>query len=167
MDAHETSAKYQLAETCCASVSVADLMSLSEDKTTTTNDIFDINKKQTYGEIHGYVLLRETIAGLYAAEYADQIAARDVLITPGAIAANTIAAMALLKEDDHVVCQYPTYQQLYSVPQYAGATVDFWESKEANGWIPDLEELVALIKPETKLIVLKYVHHGLTRLQKY
>lgn len=140
-------------------------MSLSEDKVTAAADIIDINKKQTYGEIYGHTPLRETIAGLYAAESADQIAARDVLITPGAIAANTIAAMALLKEGDHVICQYPTYQQLYSVPQYAGATVNFWESKEANGWVPDLEELVALITPKTKLIVLKYVHLQLTPLQ--
>jgi len=155
MDAYETSATYQLAETCCSSISVAELIQLSSDKATTANDIFDINKKQTYGEIHGLIPLRKNIAEIYAAESTETIGPQDVLITPGAIAANTIAAMALVTKGDHVICQYPTYQQLYSVPQYAGAEVDFWECKETSGWLPDLDDLLAKITPKTKLIVLK------------
>jgi aspartate/methionine/tyrosine aminotransferase len=155
MDAYETSAEYQLAETCCASVSIAGLMVLSDDKATTASDILDISRKQTYGEITGHTPLRATIAGTYAAECPDAIGAQDILITPGAIAANTIAALALVTEGDHVICQFPTYQQLYSVPQSTGADVSFWESKEANGWLPDLNELLTMITPKTKLIVLK------------
>lgn len=155
MDAYETTATYQLAETCCSSVSVAELIQLSSDKVTTANDIFDINKKQTYGEIHGLIPLRKNIAEIYAAESTETIGSQDVLITPGAIAANTITAMALVTKGDHVICQFPTYQQLYSVPQFAGAEVDFWECKETNGWLPDLDDLLAKITPKTKLIVLK------------
>lgn len=155
MDAYETSATYQLAETCCASVSIADLMSLSDDKATTASDILDVNRKQTYGEIAGHTPLRETVASIYAAESADRIGAQDILITPGAIAANTIAALALVTKGDHVICQFPTYQQLYSVTESTGAEVSFWESKEANGWLPDLDELLGMITPKTKLIVLK------------
>jgi aspartate/methionine/tyrosine aminotransferase len=155
MDAYETSATYQLAETCCSSISVAELIQLSADETTTANDVFDVNKKLTYGEIHGLIPLRLNIAEIYAAESSETIGAQDVLITPGAIAANTIAALALVTKDDHVICQFPTYQQLYSVPQFAGAEVDFWECKEMNGWLPDLDDLVAKITPKTKLIVLK------------
>lgn len=158
MDAYETSATYQLAETCCSSVSVADLIQLSEDKVTTASDILDVNRKQTYGEIRGLVPLRDNIAEIYAAESTDSIGAQDVLITPGAIAANTIAALALVTKGDHVICQFPTYQQLYDVPRSAGAEVDFWECKESNGWLPDLDELIAKITPKTKLIVLKYVY---------
>ncbi|KAM0722821.1 hypothetical protein Q7P37_002263 [Cladosporium fusiforme] len=154
MDAHEGSADYQLAETCCASVSVAELIKISEDKITTANDILDINRPQTYGEINGHSGLRQTIADIYAAEGPDKMGLDDVLITPGAIAANTIAALSLVTEGDHVICQYPTYQQLYSVPQSTGAHVDFWKSREENGWLPDLDELANMITPATKLIVL-------------
>lgn len=157
MDEYEGSAKYQLAETCCASVSVADLIELSDDKVSTANDIFDVNRKQTYGEISGHIPLRQTIADCYAAESADEIGPQDVLITPGAIAANTIAALALVTEGEHVICQFPTYQQLYSVPQSTGAVVDFWKSKEENDWVPNLDDLVAMITDKTKLIVLKFV----------
>lgn len=136
---------------------MAELIQLSDDKVTTANDIFDINKKQTYGGIHGLVPLRENIAEIYAAESTESIDVQDVLITPGAIAANTIAALALVTKGDHVICQFPTYQQLYSVPQFAGADVDFWECKETNGWLPELDDLLAKITPKTKLIVLKYV----------
>lgn len=78
------------------------------------------------------------------------------MITPRVIAANTIAALALVTKGDHVICQFPTYQQLYSVPQSAGAEVDFWECKETNGWLPDLDDLLAKITPQTKLIILNY-----------
>jgi aspartate/methionine/tyrosine aminotransferase len=155
MDDYETSATYQLAETCCSSISVAELIQLSADKVTTANDIFDINKKQTYGEIHGLIPLRENIAEIYAAESTESIGAQDVLTTPGAIAANTIAALALVTKGEHVICQFPTYQQLYSIPQFAGAEVDFWECREKHGWLPDLDDLVAKITPKTRLIVLK------------
>lgn len=155
MDAYETTATYQLAESCCSSISVAELMQLSSDKTTTANDIFDANKKQTYGKIHGLIPLRKNIAEIYAAEATEAIGPQNVLITPGAIAANTIAAMALVTKGDHVICQFPTYQQLYSVPQFAGAEVDYWECKEADGWLPDLDDLLAKITSKTKLIVLK------------
>ena len=160
MDAYETTATYQLAETCCSSISVAELTQLSADKVTTANDIFDVNKKQTYGEIHGLIPLRENIAEIYGAESTESIGPQDVLITPGAIAANTISALALVTKGDHVICQFPTYQQLYSVPRFAGADVDFWECKETNGWLPDLDDLVAKSTPKTKLIVLKYVSAG-------
>lgn len=155
MGQYEEDAKYQLAETCCASVSIADLMGMSEDKSTTANDIFDINRKQTYGDIAGLTALRETISKIYGAETTEIIGVQDILVTPGAIAANTIAALSLLKEGDHMICQIPTYQQLYSVPHSMGVDVSFWESKETNEWLPDLNELNAMITTKTKLIVLK------------
>jgi aspartate/methionine/tyrosine aminotransferase len=77
------------------------------------------------------------------------------LITPGAIQANFLLLYALVGPGDHVICHYPTYQQLYSIPASLGAEVSLWTSREQERWSLDIEELKSLIKPNTKLIILK------------
>ena len=79
----------------------------------------------------------------------------NILITPGAIAANHLVFYGLVGKGDHVICHYPTYQQLYEVPASLGAEVTLWKAVAEKKWIPDLDELKQMIKPNTKLIVLK------------
>jgi len=55
---------------------------------------------------------------------------------------------------DHVIAQYPSYQQLYDWPKTLGAQVDYWQIKEENGWLPAIAELRQMVKPTTKLICL-------------
>jgi len=52
------------------------------------------------------------------------------------------------------VCVFPTYQQLYSVPESLGADVSLWKLQEHNKWQLDIEELKSLIRPNTKMIIL-------------
>jgi aspartate/methionine/tyrosine aminotransferase len=85
------------------------------------------------------------------------VSAEGVLVTNGAIQANFLALYTNIGPGDHVICQYPTYQQLYSVPESFGAEVSLWRSNEEKEWSLDEGELKALIKPNTKLIILKSV----------
>lgn len=151
MDKYETIAKYNIAETCCASISINDLKELSDDKTW---DPLDLSTKLTYGAIRGSKQLRELLANLHSEE--SPLSPENVLITAGAIQANFLLLYTLVGPGDHVICHYPTYQQLYSVPESVGAEVSLWKAKEENGWAVDVEELKALIRPNTKLIILKY-----------
>jgi len=151
MDAYEHHCKFNVAETCCASVSLDQLRELSEDKTT---DILKTDRVLTYGAIRGAEALRNNLARLYSAKVTTPLDPNNILTTPGAIQANYLVAYSLVGEGDHVICQYPTYQSLYSVPQSLGAEVDLWKASPEKKWIPDLEELKALIKPNTKLIVI-------------
>ncbi|TKA33893.1 hypothetical protein B0A54_14281 [Friedmanniomyces endolithicus] len=154
MDKYETTAKYNIAETCCASISVDELVSLSENKDVKASDLIDLTAVQNYGEIRGSISLRNNLSRLYSSKVGTPLPPDNILITPGAIAANFLVFYALLKPGDHVICHYPTYQQLYSVPASLGAEVDLWKSKPENEWLPDFEELEAMIKDNTKLIVL-------------
>jgi len=151
MDAYEHHCKFNVAETCCASVSLDQLRELSEDKRT---DILKTDRVLTYGAIRGAEALRNNLARLYSAKVTTPLDPNNILTTPGAIQANYLVAYSLVGEGDHVICQYPTYQSLYSVPQSLGAEVDLWKASPEKKWIPDLEELKALIKPNTKLIVI-------------
>jgi aspartate/methionine/tyrosine aminotransferase len=78
----------------------------------------------------------------------------NILITPGAIAANHLAFYSLVGPGDHVICHYPTYQQLYSVPASLGAEVSLWKASADKKWIPSLDDLKSMVKENTKLIVL-------------
>ncbi|KAL5360987.1 hypothetical protein BJX96DRAFT_165575 [Aspergillus floccosus] len=151
MDKYETQAKYNIAETCCASISVADLQELCEDKSLNP---LDLSTKLTYGAIRGSEQLRSTLANLYSVKTPSPLPADNVLITAGAIQANFLALYALAGPGDHVICHYPTYQQLYSVPASLGAEVSLWKAKEEDGWKLDVNELKELIRPNTKLIIL-------------
>lgn len=156
MDKYETTAKYNTAETCCASVSVDDLRALSEDKETDPLSKLQ-STKLTYGAIRGSDQLRETLSNLYSVKTPARLPKDNILITAGAIQANFLVLYSLVGPGDHVICHYPTYQQLYSVPASLGAEVSLWKSKEADNWQLDIEELKALIRPNTKLIIIKYV----------
>lgn len=76
------------------------------------------------------------------------------MITQGAIAANFLLFYTLVGPQDHVICVYPTYQQLYGVPESLGAEVSLWKLRKENGYIPDVSELDSLVKSNTKMIVL-------------
>ena len=154
MDRYETVAKYNIAETCCAPVSVEDLKEFCEDKSLSP---LDLSAKLSYGSIRGSDRLRGTLADLYSVKASTPLPSDNVLITAGAIQANFLLLYALVGPGDHVICHYPTYQQLYSVPESLGAEVSLWKSKEAEGWKLDIEELKGLIRPNTKLIIIKYV----------
>ncbi|KAF5545694.1 aspartate aminotransferase [Fusarium napiforme] len=54
----------------------------------------------------------------------------------------------------HVICQLPNYGPLYLLPKYFGAGVKFWVAKEERWWNPGIEVLKALIRPNTKAIIL-------------
>ncbi|KAK5701481.1 hypothetical protein LTR97_004295 [Elasticomyces elasticus] len=154
MDKYETTAKFNIAETCCASVSIEELASLSENKECKASDIIDLSAIQNYGEIRGSTPLRNNLSRLYSSKVGTPLPPDNILITPGAIAANFLVFYALIKPSDHVICHYPTYQQLYSVPASLGAEVDLWKSKPDNKWLPDFDELKAMVKDNTKMIIL-------------
>jgi aspartate/methionine/tyrosine aminotransferase len=168
MDDYETTAIHNIAETCCASISLSDLQNLSSEQPTSTNDsnssifpFFSPSTKLTYGAIRGSETLRGHLSRLYSVKTPTVLPTDNVLITSGAIQGNFLLHYALVQPGDHVIVHYPTYQQLYSVSEAIGAEVSLWKAKESEsdgedgGWVLDTEELKALIRPNTKMIVLK------------
>jgi len=49
---------------------------------------------------------------------------------------------------------HPTYQQLYTVPESLGAEVSLWKLRKGKKYIPDVEDLKKLVKPNTKMIII-------------
>ncbi|KAG9249076.1 aminotransferas-like protein [Calycina marina] len=141
-----------IAETCAASISIDDLVNLCEDPNVPPP--IKTSTKLTYGAIRGSDALRGRLASLYSARAASPLTKDNILITPGAIAANYMALYALVGSGDHVICVHPTYQQLYAVPETLGAEVSLWKLKKERKYIPDVDELEALVKENTKVIII-------------
>ena len=146
MNAYETGARYNIAETCVDSVSLDELFELTGgNKEDFLKDF--CAQRLTYGDIWGSEALRSGISKLYHTIKADE-----VVLTHGAAGANHHVFCSLISAGDRVVSIMPTYQQLYSIPASIGADVAIMHLKQENDYLPDLDELRALVTPETKMI---------------
>jgi aspartate/methionine/tyrosine aminotransferase len=145
MNEYETRCTYNLAETCVESLTVAQLLDITGARETYADDLLGMHL--TYGEIEGSERLRTAIAGLHSRQ-----SPANVLVTHGAIGANALVHQALVEPGDRVVTMVPTYQQHYSIPASIGADVRLLRLREENGFLPDMDELRALVGSRAKLI---------------
>lgn len=147
MNEWETRCDYNLAETCVASITIAELLQLCGRNSEDLSDLLPM--KMTYGAIEGSIRLRTAISSLYDHQSIDQIT-----VTHGTIAANALLYKALVSRGDHVVSIVPTYQQHHAIPGSIGADVDILRLQASDGFLPDLDALRQMVTPATKLIVL-------------
>ena len=147
MNEFENHCEYNLAETCVASLTIEELLSLSGKTDSVMADLLPM--KMTYGAIEGSDRLRSNIGDLYSSQKLNNI-----LITHGAIGANALVYQTLIGAGDHVISVLPTYQRLYSIPESLGAEVDILPLRPENDFLPDLEELSGLMRTDTKLIAI-------------
>ncbi|KAK8106614.1 hypothetical protein PG999_009973 [Apiospora kogelbergensis] len=154
MDKYETiPGVLNVAETCCSSISVQDLTRFNTRQNAPAP--LDLSTRLTYGAIRGSDELRRNIAALYEHGSSSLPFSPDsVIVTQGAISANHLVFYSQIGAGDHVICVFPTYQQLYSIPKTLGAEVTLWELKEENGWVPNVDALEGLVKANTKMIVI-------------
>jgi aspartate/methionine/tyrosine aminotransferase len=148
MNSHETTATWNIAETCVHSLTVDELLALTGEAESVRSRL--TGTRLTYGHITGSPELRAAVAALYG----ERVGPDDVLITNGAIGANFLALYALTEPGSSVVCVKPTYQQLLSVPEALGAQVRPLPLRAENSYLPDLQELRSLVDDSTRLIVL-------------
>ncbi|HEL9629460.1 TPA: aminotransferase [Streptococcus suis] len=146
LNVHETSAIYDIAGVSIAALNLEELFGLSG---TNPEDFYKKlqSTKLNYGWIEGSPEFKEAVSQLY-----EHVAPEQILQTNGATGANLLVLYSLIEPGDHVISLYPTYQQLYDIPKSLGAEVDLWQIEEGNGWLPDLEKLRQLIRPNTKMI---------------
>lgn len=146
MNEYEHDVEVNLAETCVEPFTLRGFLEFvgREDF---IEELMDV--PLTYGDIEGNPELRGRISRLYS-----DVDPEDVLVTGGAIEANFNAFYSLVESGDTVVSVFPTYQQLHSVAEGFGAEVRRLYLRPEGGWLPDVEELKALVDGRTKMIVI-------------
>ena len=149
MNKYEDDAKYNIAETCVESLKVGELLDIAG---VDRDEFFGklAETKLTYGAIPGSMELRDEIAKLYHKKKTTD----NVIITNGGIGANFLSLFTLVRPGDEVVALYPTYQQLYSLPESLGAKVRRLRLEPEEGFMPDMHKLSSLVKSNTRAIVI-------------
>lgn len=142
----EKSATYDIAQSTISSLTMGEILALDGESGATFYDRLN-NEKMNYGWIEGSPDFKAEVAKLYRS-----VNPNNILQTNGATGANLLALMALVEPGDHVIAEYPTYQPLYEIPRTLGAEVEYWHIRQENGWNPVIDELKALVRPNTKLI---------------
>ena len=148
MNAYETGARYNIAETCVDSISLDELFELSgTHKESFLNKL--CARRLTYGYIEGSPDLKEGIAALYHTIRPDEI-----VPAHAASGDNHHVFYSLINPGDKVISIMPSYQQLYSIPASLGAKVEILHLKKENSYLPDLEELEEMARGGVKIICL-------------
>lgn len=148
MNEYETQAVYNLGETCIDSLTIRELLELcGKDSDDYWKGFLDT--RLAYGHIEGSPELRDGIAGLY-----QSVERQHVIPTHGAIGANYQVIMALIEPSDNMISVMPTYQQHYSIPESIGAEVRPLKLTLEGGFLPDLDQLRALVDQNTKMITI-------------
>ena len=153
-----TNVKHNLAHSYVLPISFEELRSQAKDVSVGNDDIISsvLSRPLGYGSsMKGSEELRTQISTLYPTASSGFLSPENILTTPGASLANFLVFFALIEPGDHVIVHYPTYQQLYSLPASMGAEVSLWRANENDNWKLDIDELKRLIKPNTKMIVVK------------
>lgn len=146
---HEFTAKHLLSCSDCEPLKLSEVLAMANPESL---ELWN-NLKLAYTESSGHPLLKEEIAKLYTSISADEI---NVMVPEEAI---FVAMNCILEKGDHVVCTFPGYQSLYEIAEALGCNISKWQPDYKNGWQFDIEKLKALIRPETKLVVINFSHN--------
>ncbi|ADQ15510.1 aminotransferase [Halanaerobium hydrogeniformans] len=147
MNKYEKGAKYNIAETCVESLTVEQLINLSDDPENKITEIKNI--KLDYGDIKGSEGFKKGVSSLY-----NTLSPENILPSHGASGANFLVMYSLVEADDEVISVHPTYQQLYSIPESFGAKVKKLELKYEDNYSIDLKKLRGMANENTKLIAI-------------
>jgi aspartate/methionine/tyrosine aminotransferase len=143
-DRYEFSAPYLLAQSDCESMTISELLALEPGAEQRLMDGW-----LGYTEGPGNPELRALVASLYTGMREEHI-----FMHTGAQEAIFAYMNVLLEPGDQVICLYPTYQSLFEVALSKGCELARWHLKDTGDrWAIDFDELRALIKQNTKLIV--------------
>jgi aspartate/methionine/tyrosine aminotransferase len=107
-----------------------------------------------YSHNLGLLELRQAIAG-YASALHGPIGAERIAVTSSGVSALMIANQLLLQAGDEVVAITPVWPNLVWQPRLLGARLrEVSLSPAADGWQLDLDQLLAAITPDTRLLIL-------------
>jgi aspartate/methionine/tyrosine aminotransferase len=83
----------------------------------------------------------------------------DVAPAIGTSQANHLSLAALIEPGDEVLAEWPGYEPLVATARFLGAQVRFFERSAERGFAIEPRDIVRLIRPDTRLIILTNPHN--------
>ena len=147
---HEFSAPYGISSSDCEPLALDELLSYASPQRREQFDRLWLG----YTEAQGHPEMRAAIAamhkGIDAAHVIEVVPEEGIFLTLN----------ALLEEGDHVVAISPSFQSLWEIARAKGCQISFWGQRHtAGGWHFDIDELAALLRPETKMLIVNFPHN--------
>lgn len=146
---YEFNTEFLLCSSDCEAMSIADLLALEPGAAERFHATW-----LGYTESQGHPALRKEIAGVY-----ESIQPEEILVHTGAEEAIFLFMLAVLKAGDHVIVHAPHYQSLSEIAKGIGCNVSLWNAREENRWALDVGELIGLLRPATKAVVINTPHN--------
>ena len=142
----EFNTKYNMCASNIESVSLEELLLLSnvEDKKLWTK--LDLGYTETYGSLN----IREAIAETY-----DNINSNDILTFAGGEEGIYVAMQCILNKNDHAIVITPNYQSSETLPKSICEVTGIGLNSDDN-WNLDIQEIISAIKSNTRLISINF-----------
>lgn len=139
-------AEYNLSRSFAEPLQIGELLAFEPDAQETMNAL-----ALGYTGLDGSLALREAISGRYRGFGADQVVA-----TSGLDEAISLLSLSLLAPGERIIVQTPAYQTYLTVPRWRGADVVEWPARPERGWLPDLDELAALLQTPARWVMINF-----------
>lgn len=146
---HEFSAPYLLSCSDAEPLTLSELIEMADAQTRALWEKLSLG----YTDSRGHPLLLEAIAELHPGLSTHNVL--EVVPEEGIF----IAMHALLDAGDHVIVTHPGYQSLHEIAISIGCDVSWWEPHMQSDMSFHLEDILELITPRTKLIVVNFPHN--------
>jgi len=149
---HEFSTPYQLCNSDCESLSIAELLKLAGESPAQLG-----RQRLIYTESQGNLELRQSIAALH-----DAVSAEDVVVLGTPVEGIYLAARALLEPGDEVIVLTPAYDALINMFEHVvgPGQVRRWKIVPTEtSWQLDLDDLRRMVTPKTRLLVVNFPHN--------
>lgn len=109
---------------------------------------------QGYSDSRGVPVAREAVARFYSELGLANISPADVLLGNGVSELISLVLQALISPGDEILVPAPDYPLWTAQVTLSGGRAVHYPCDEANGWMPDLDAIEALVTDRTKGIVL-------------
>lgn len=102
----------------------------------------------------GLPSLRDAIVEKLAVRNHIRTDAESIFVTPGATYGVAVSVGCLINPGDEVLVPDPGYPNFAAAVQHYGGVVKYYPLREDTGFLPDPNELAALISPSTKVLII-------------
>lgn len=144
---YEFSARHYLCGSDAQTLTVGELLAMADAEEREAFDQLTLGYTPTWGT--------DRLLGAIADRY-DLVDRDHILIFAGAEEALFWAGLELVGSGDHAVVTVPNYQSTEAVPLAAGAEVSGWVLDPAKDWAVEVGELVRLLRPNTRLVMVNF-----------
>lgn len=116
--------------------------------------VHNLPQAQGYSDSRGIYSARTAVMNFYQSVGLRDVTVDDVFIGNGVSEMISMVLQALVDNGDEILVPAPDYPLWTGAVSLSGGTPVHYLCDEANGWMPDLEDIEAKITPATKALVM-------------